>query len=555
MTRSGPTRRRVLTGAAGAAGATALQQQTASANPTPPGTARQTLTDRVATIKHRATVPEIFRAPPEIASHTDVIVIGTGFGGSVAGLRLGQAGATVAMLDRGSRWPRDPWRPIHATDQLPDGRAFWHSRSFTGPSNLPVVSDNFGGVFESVSYEHLQVWRGACVGGGSLVFTGVLLEPPKKYFEHVFGRTVSQREMHRKWYPKARRMLNATPMPDDVYQSEPFGHSRRWDRHARKAGFTPQPLDGIWDWDIVRAELEFRSRRSATIGESNYGNANGAKKDLTLSYIPRAEATGKVTVHHWHVVDRIGQDRDGRYTVEIRVVDPTGETRSAKTVTCGRLVLAAGTVGTSELLVRARHEGTLDRLDETAGEGFGTNGDGALVQFIAPSRGLSQGSPSASTILDDTGDLPTRMENWYTLGLQINAGIIGSLGMVMDPARANFEYDKATDDVLLRWPKDGNAAAKAAMERMHNRVAEANGVGVGVPVLGVPGVGVDFTAHPLGGAVIGRTTDSYGRVKGYEGLYVLDGAAVPGSAATANPSLTITALAERNVARIIADGV
>ena len=76
---------------------------------------------------------------------------------------------------------------------------------------------------------------------------------------------------------------------------------------------------------------------------------------------------------------------------------------------------------------------------------------------------------------------------------------------------------------------------------------------LGVPVLGVPGVGVDFTAHPLGGAVLGRTTDSYGRVRGHRGLYVLDGAAVPGSTATANPSLTITALAERNIAKILAE--
>lgn len=548
-----PTRRAVIAGA-GAAGALTAVPATTHANPTPPHTGEASLTDRLAHAKHRHVVPEIFDAPPKLASHTDVIVIGTGFGGSVSALRLGQAGATVAMLERGSRWPRDPWRRIHASDMLLDGRGIWHKHSFKNLANLTQPVDRFGGVLDDTEYEHLRVWRGAAVGGGSIVFTGVLLEPPKQYFEHVFGSTVSQKEMHDTWYPKARKMLNASPMPQDVYQSPPFGHSRTWDQHAHKAGYTTETLDGIWDWEVVRDELNWRSRRSATIGESNYGNANGAKWDLTLNYLPQAEATGKVTVHHWHVVDRIGQDAQGRYTVDIRVVDPTGKVRETKTVTCDRLVLGAGTVGTSELLVRARHEGTLKNLDDSVGEGFGTNGDAAMIQFLSLSQGLFQGSPSASTILDTNLDLPARMENWYSLGIQVNAGIVGSLGMVMDPSRADFVYSAAKDDVILDWPKDGNKATEEVLRQMQNRIAEANGVGVGVPPLGVPDVGTSFTAHPLGGAVIGKASDAYGRVKGHPGLYVMDGAGIPGSTATANPSLTITALAERNIAKIIADG-
>lgn len=546
-----PSRRSLIAGATGAAAlAAAPTTARAAAAPEDPG---PTLVDRLAHTKHRAVVPEIFTAPPRIASHTDVIVIGTGFGASVAALRLGRAGARVAMLERGSRWPHDPWRPIHAGDTALDGRAIWHKRTFEDLLGLPHPVDRFGGVFDDTVYEHLRVWRAAAVGGGSIVFTGVLLEPPKQYFEHLFGRTVSQREMHEKWYPRARAMLKASPMPDDVYRSAPFGHSRRWDRHVRNAGYETTKLDGIWDWDVVRQELQGRSRRSATIGESNYGNANGAKRDLTLSYLPAAEATRRVRIHHWHVVDRIGRDRRGRYTVDLRILHPTGAVLEERTVTCDRLVLGAGSIGTSELLVRARSEGTLPRLDDSVGEGFGTNGDAAMVQFVGLSGGLSQGSPSASTILDRTGDIPARMENWYSLGLQVNGGILGSLGMAMDPTRARFVHSAAKDDVIVDWPKDGNKGAEEALRAMQDKIAEANGVETGVPIL-LPDVGTSFTAHPLGGAVLGETTDNYGRVKGYPGLYVMDGAAIPGSTGTANPSLTITALAERNIAKVIADG-
>ncbi|WP_353951971.1 GMC oxidoreductase [Knoellia sp. S7-12] len=546
-------RRTLLAGAASIGALTALPQP-AHANPLPDGSARVNLLDRASHLLHRTAVPELFRAAPDVPSHSEVLVIGSGFGAAVAALRLGQAGAQVSMLERGSRWPRDPWRRIHAGDTVPDGRAFWHQRSFTGVTGIPVPSDNFGGVFDDVHYDNIRVWRGACVGGGSIVFTGVLLEPPKQYFEHVFGSTVSQPEMHKEWYPKARQMLKASPMPADIYRSSPFGHSRVWDEHARVAGYATERLDGIWDWDVVRAEIQGRSRKSAVIGESNYGNANGAKFDLTLNYLPQAEATGKVRIHHGHVVERIGRNAAGRYTVEVRVVTAAGDTVRRRTVTCARLVLGAGSVGTSELLVRAQAEGTLPRLDDSVGEGWGTNGDGGLVRSPALSAGLVQGSPSASSLLDDNDGLPTRLENWYSLGLQLNAATLPSLGMVMDPNRGTFRYDSTKDDVLLDFHVDGNLEAEKAMRRVHDTLAEANGVGTGFPLLGIPDVQTQFTAHPLGGAVLGQTTDGYGRVKGYEGLYVLDAAAIPGSTATANPTLTIVALAERNIARIIAEG-
>lgn len=548
----GISRRQLMAGAAAGTVSGVLGPAAAQAAPLPDDADRLLLADRAAHARYRTLVPELFRPPPPLAPHTPVIVVGSGFGASVAALRLAQAGQQVAILERGSRWPRSAWRDIHSDEMIPDGRAFWHRRRFTGLSGLTTVTSNFGGVFDATDYDGIQVWRGAAVGGGSIVFTGVLLEPPKQYFEQIFGAHVSWRDMHEKWYPMARRMLKASAMPDDVYLSSPFGHSRRWDAHARRAGYEPQPLDGIWDWQIVRQELSGQSRPSAIVGESNFGNANAAKFDLTRNYLPQAEATGRATIHHWHSVERIGRTADGRYTVSVHVVDPTGASVRRETVTCDRLVLGAGSVGSSELLVRAKAEGTLPGLNDEIGRGWGSNGDGGLVQFIAPSRGLTQASPSASTILDTVNGLPTRMESWYPLGTQLNIGALCSLGMVMDSTRGHFRYDSVKDDVVLSWP--GQKAVEEALRQMQKQIADANGVGTGVPIAGVKDVNADFTAHPLGGACLGEATDSFGRVHGYEGLYVMDGSAIPGSTGTANPSLTITALAERNIAQVIADG-
>lgn len=549
--------RRHFIATAAAAGLGALHAAApgaASAAPVPADADGATAADQRAAEQYRRLVPELFVPAAPAPEHSEVVVVGTGFGAAVSALRLAQAGARVTMLERGNRWPRHAWRAIHSPEVVSDGRAFWHRREFTGLSNIPVHTPSFGGVLDVTEYDGMQVWRGAAVGGGSVVFTGVLLEPERHLFEEVFGGAVPYEEMHATWYPKAREGLRAAPMPSDLYDSLPFGHSRRWDAAARAAGFDPQRLDGIWDWGVVRDELWLRSRRSATVGESNFGNANGSKRDLSLGYLAQAEATGRVGIHHGHVVHRIGSRPQGGYTVELSTITPTGEQSPRRVITCDRLVLGAGAVGTSGLLVRARAEGTLANLDPAVGSGFGTNGDGGLVMSGVTSDGMFQATPSASTILDETGPVPARLESWYAVGFPLNVGFLCSLGMVMDPTRGAFRLDAATDRVVLDWPRAANESTAAALRHVHAKLVAAAGGRPGVAISGAPEVRTDFTAHPLGGAVIGQVLDGYGRVRGHEGLYVMDGAAIPGSTGTANPSLTITALAERNIAQVIAAG-
>ncbi len=259
-----------------------------------------------------------------------------------------------------------------------------------------------------------------------------------------------------------------------------------------------------------------------------------------------------MSIHPGHRVTAIGREADGRYWVQVDVIAPNGAVLRRRTLTADRLFLGAGSIGTGELLVAARDTGALPYLDESIGTGWGTNGDAAIARAFSGLQGFNQGSPCASRILDE-GGMPVTLENWHVPNLPANPGLIGTLGMALDPQRASFHYDSTRRKVVLGWPGHGNDAAVAALRVVNNRIAAASGTLPGVPPL-VRDVNASFTAHPLGGAVLGRSTDAYGRVKGYDGLCVVDGAVVPGSTGTVNPSLTITALAERSIAEILRAG-
>ncbi|WP_228791683.1 GMC oxidoreductase [Nocardia puris] len=497
-------------------------------------------------------VPEIFAPIPDAPEHSPAIVVGSGFGASVTALRLAQAGVATTVLERGSRWPNDPWREIFTGDDLPDGRGFWHRTSFTGVTKVPMSFAKFGGVLDCTEYPGIDVWRAAAVGGGSVIFTGAMVAPERRFFDEVFHGAVAYDELERVYYPRVRQMLRLSTMPADIYGSSPFTHSRAWDEQVRKAGYEPLANDSIFRWDVLRAELAGQSRPSATAARSNLGNSNGAKFDLNQNYLKFAQETGKSAIFPGHRVDAIAQESGGRYAVTVTKLAPTGDVLGTRTLTCDRLFLGAGSVGTSELLVRAQATGALGNLNEHIGDGWGTNGDVVLARGASSLAGLGQGVPSASRILDES-NVPVTLESWYIPGIPFETGAMASLGMVLDPARTRFGYDAGRDAVGLSWPTRNRDEVVAAARAVDRKIAERAGALVEYSALGYDANAL-FTAHPLGGAVLGKATDGYGRVHGHPGLYVMDGAAIPGSTGTVNPSLTITALAERNIEQIIRAG-
>jgi cholesterol oxidase len=118
--------------------------------------------------------------------------------------------------------------------------------------------------------------------------------------------------------------------------------------------------------------------------------------------------------------------------------------------------------------------------------------------------------------------------------------------VVQTPARGQFTYDPATDSVRLRFPDD--PVSVRAARHLAEHLCKVNGGEVLQLSTGV-------SAHPLGGACISQVCDDCGRVKGHPGLYVVDGALMPGSTTCVNPVLTIAAVAERCLDRILTEDI
>lgn len=285
------------------------------------------------------------------------------------------------------------------------------------------------------------------------------------------------------------------------------------------------------------------------------GNSNGAKFDLTQNYLRDAQLTGNAGVFSNQRVTDIAKTLSG-YAVSVEKLSPAGSVVDKYTLECEYLVLGAGSIGSVELLMKAREKKLITGLQSNTeiGLGWGSNGDSIVTRSFSPIRGVVQAAPSSSLVHDNDGRLPVSLEAWYVPGVPMDIGIQGSLSMDFDMEnRGRFVYDSSRDVVDLDWPKNGNDLAVEATRRVNNRFVNAEPKSLpGVPLF-APDVWAGFTAHPLGGAVIGKATDRYGRVKGTEKLYVMDGALIPGSTGAVNPSLTISALVERNIEKVISE--
>ncbi|MEN8655143.1 GMC oxidoreductase [Streptomyces sp. 21So2-11] len=497
-------------------------------------------------------------APIDNGAQVPVLVIGTGYGGSVAALRLAQAGVDVHMIEMGMAWDTpgaDGKIFSHTTNA--DQRSYWLRTKTKQPlSNFlgfPIdkAIPRYTGILDAEEFSGITVYQGRGVGGGSLVNGGMAVTPKRERFSAVLP-SVNVDEMYGVYYPRANTGLGVNHIDPAWFDTVPcYQYARVGRKHAQRSGFPFIFVPNVYDFEYMKKEAAGSVPKSAVDGEILYGN-NYGKKSLQKTYIAEAKATGKVSISPLHKVTSVAPASGGGYTVTIEQINTNGDTTATKTVTAAKVFFAAGSVGTSKLLTKLKATGVLPNLNSEIGKGWGDNGNvmcgranhmwdaTGKVQCAMPSAGIDNWDTGGA--FAEVAPLPTGIETYASFYLSITK----------NPNRAQFSWNAATGKVDLNWQTAWKQPSIDAAKTIFDKINAKEGTIYRTDLFGTYKIwGDHLTYHPLGGAVLNKATDNYGRLHGYTGLYVIDGALIPGNTSV-NPFVTITALAERNIEKIIA---
>lgn len=521
--------------------------------------------------------------------HYDWVIVGSGFGGSVSALRLAERGYSVLVIEKGKRYSREDFPKTN-----------WNLRKW-----LWMPSLGFRGIFQMSFMAHATIYHGVGVGGGSLVYANTLPTPTDEFFEAESWAHLAQWKTElAPHYDTARRMLGAAENPmvtrgDEVLESiaEDLGRSEH---------FHPTTVAVYFGESGKEApDPYFEGEGPARVGCTGCGACMtgcrvGAKNTLDQNYLYLAQGKGVEVLPETEVLAvRPRPGGEGGYRVETQA--SMGWRRPKRNFTADRVVFAGGVMGTVPLLLRLREDpAALPNLSPRVGDFVRTNNE-ALLAVVSPNReeDFSKGVAITSILHTDEHSHiePVRYGSgsgfFRTLVLPYSPGstAIGRvLGAAREFARRPVTWlkvavlpDFAKQSQILLYMRtlestlrmrlgrgvrtgfrrglvteldEGEQAPSAFMDTatdLAKRWAAKVG-GVTVAVLTETLLGVPSTAHILGGCCMSDSPESGAidplhRLHGYDGLYVIDGAAISANPGV-NPSLTITALAERAMAAI-----
>lgn len=517
-------------------------------------------------------------------THYDVIVIGSGFGGSVAAMRAAEKGYSVGVMESGKRWPDDK---IAQTS--------WNVRKFLWQPEFEMF-----GVQRIEVLDDVLILSGAGVGGGSHVYANTLYVPPRRFFDAPEWAGIADwADELAPYIDQARRMFGVVRvpyMPTDV------------DRHMHRVAvdmgigntFNRAPVGVYFGTPDVEADDPYfggvgpRRRGCVNCGDCMIGCGRNAKNKLTVNYLYLAEKLGAV-VHELHEVYEVVRREGGGFEVSTR--HPGWAHRAARmhrrTYTADQVIVAAHAYGTAKLLLHMQHDGKLRGMSSELGSRARTNSE----QLLSVNRTYSEWkedpeklhiTPGAVSITSGVwpdemtsiepvyygvgsnlmamlfsyhqrGDQKHPMRNWIKELVSNPRNVLGGNDFRHWSERMAVLLCMQADDtsIELYW-KNGMLRSRKSSEKsppVHIPVVEeyadrlAEQMGTDQYALMFESVNRTASAHFIGGMPIGDTpehgaVDAYQRVFGQPGLHVLDGSVMPSNPGV-NPSLMITAMAER----------
>jgi cholesterol oxidase len=513
----------------------------------------------------------------------DWLIIGSGFGGSVSALRLTEKGYRVVMLEKGRR--------LQAQD-FP--KTNWNLKKWLWMPRL-----GWRGLFKMTFFRHVTVLSGVGVGGGSLVYANTLPIPKDDFFQaRSWGHLSDWKTELAPHYATARRMLGATvnpqrTLPDEIIQQVGKEMGREDFQPTTVAVYFGQP--GVTVPDPYFGGQGPERTGCNSCGACMTGCRFNSKNTLDKNYLYFAERHG-LTIHADTEATHVRPLPEGGYEVEA-LEGASNFGRQKRRFTARQVIFSGGVLGTVDLLLKLKADPNgLPQLSDRLGDGVRTNSE-ALIGIVAGKRmhdkDLSRGIAIGSILHTDEhshlepvrygagSDFFRTLMAPYVSGTSFFSRLANLAGLVLrhplKMLRASTTGDFARRTMILLYMRtlDGHlrmrrgrglltAGSKGLITGLQEgpaptahipeaaelaqRVAEKlDGVPMSMStetLLGIP-----TTAHILGGCCMGDSPqtgviDSQHRLFGYEGLYVVDGSAISANPGV-NPSLTITALAER----------
>lgn len=522
------------------------------------------------------------------AERPDVVVVGTGFGGAAVACRLAQAGARVLVLERGRRWTPEEY-PRNAGDAW-----LYHPRK---PQKL-------NGWLDLRFFRGMIVAQGAGVGGGSQCYSSVLMPADDDLFDGGWPPEITGAELA-PYYANVKRMLSVGQIPEGQMTgrarllgraAERLGHAERFERVPLGVAFDP-----AWNYDLPnpidarhsRPFVNEHGQRQGTcvhLGNCDIGCDVHAKHTLDLNYIPAAERHG-AQVRPLHLVRCVAPEGTGYRVSYDRIVDG-GLVSGA--VNADRVVLAAGSLGSTELLLRCRDQyRTLPAVSPALGRGWSANANVFTSATYGAEAGVQQSiGPTITTGLDFMdgsvggqrfyveddgfpnvllGALTSRLRSGrvnplvWALQTHLRRGmdeknparnVMVWLGEGIDAGDGQLRLGRAPlapwrTELRLAWDVRRSRHVIEEIIAMQRQLSESTGGRFRVP-LSWRLLRQLATVHPLGGCATATSAadgvvDHRGEVFGHPGLFVADGSVIPGAIGR-NPSMTIAALGERTAA-------